>query len=202
MSQNTPPSSPPVSPPTRAVTVSPRVSPPNSPRVRHPSNSRRDQFYAPSHPSNLRQSSVPDITPTASPDIDFQTPFFERQQHGDGNVGSSHKGHRHVGHYDDEQDQDIPTESTALLSGPHDFNAFNDRLRPRMSRRYDSFSGDPQDSDMLSAYNGDGESIRSMSMDGPMAEGIESVMGIVESESIAASKRIAAKYGIHGKKRM
>jgi hypothetical protein len=194
MSQNnTPPGSPP-------------VSPPNSPRARYPSNTRRDQFYTPSQPSNLRQSSVPEITPTESPDIEFQTPFFGRQEEEpytiDGNVGSSYKGHRHGRRYDDEQDQVIPTESTALLSGPNDFSGFNNRLRPQTSRRYDSFSGDAPDSDVHSAYNGDGESIRSMLMDGPMAEAIESVMGVAESESIAASKRIAAKYGIHGKKRM
>jgi len=141
--------------------------------------------------------------------MDFEGPFFGRQQDETSldarSSGSSLKG-RTIGQGPgEEQDQDIPSEHSRLLSSEtarDEHGTFGSRIRPRMSRRYDSFSADMVDSDSGSGYPGDSESIRSFLTDGPMVEAIESVMAAAESEGAATAKRIASRHNIRGQKRM
>jgi len=202
MAPKSPPVSPPSSPTSRPLATT--NSPPRSPSSRGSSiggSSRRDQFYAPAQPSGLRNSTVPEVTPVPSPEDRF-SPFFERQTEQD-EVQISSRGSL------DSQplDAEAPNERTRLLSsGSIDeaSAAFSRKtsIRPRVSRHYDSFNSLMHDPTAGRAYPGDADSVRSIRTDTGLHEAIDSILAEAESESMATTKRLAAKYGISGRTRM
>lgn len=210
MASNTPSRSPPVSPPSRATTAPTRTSPPHSPAGRSRTSSttsHRNQSYAPAHPSGLRHATTPALSPTPSPNVDVRSSFL-----GSGDlytIASQNDAERQQdrGRGREDEDQDIPSEHSRLLTASPDVMehaTFPSRMRPRMSRHYDSFSPHMQehDSDHNSTYNGDGDSIRSWGQGMSITEAVENVMAVAETESVATAKRLAKRYGIRNQKRM
>jgi hypothetical protein len=219
-SQKSPPISPPTSPPQRPQNItSPPPSPPQNPTKARNSSvasaSRREQYYTPYQPSSLRNSIVPEGSPTRNPQegtplyYDQRSGGNEREEHGNEDewLAGDQQNNGESSFYNDPD----PDENTGLLAvdGPKSpgQGTFPRRtfVRPGLHRNYDSFTSLMSDGGFGGGYPGAEGSVRSS--EGVLAENLgDAVMdGILADGSgskLSTTAWLRKKHGIKGKRTM
>jgi hypothetical protein len=209
-SNDTGPKSPPLSPPTspsqRAFRIySPPTSPPQNPTTssRTPSVisvGRREQYFTPNQPSNLRNSTVPEISPHGS----------RERLYGDEDEWPSEETPRAHGKTSYYNDNDNADENTGLLGSPGKSSGVNPRrtfVRPGLHRNYDSFTSYMTDDGFGGAYIIDGGPERTGESEivdsGILGDAItDGVLAAGDGNKMSTTKWLRKKHGIKGKRRM
>jgi hypothetical protein len=221
-SPKTLPKSPQTSPPASPSQLPRRLSsPPPSPtkpsRASSIASTRKDQYFAPLTPSNLRRSTIVESPVSSNPDEQFFSPLNRptgkdremsrddsSQQRGQPE-GASKK--TPAFNFEDVPESD---ENTRLLSvdstaGHGNHGTFQSRrvmVRPGLHRNYDSFTSLMTDAGFGGSYPGEAESERGGESSSLLTDSLPDALHGETTNKMTTTQWLKKKYGIRGKRKM